>query len=46
MTKSAYMKNTGFKQDGILRGFFLRYPEPIIENGLLARDMVMLRLNL
>jgi ribosomal protein S18 acetylase RimI-like enzyme len=36
----------GFKQDGILRGFFLRYPEPIIENGLLARDMVMLRLNL
>jgi ribosomal protein S18 acetylase RimI-like enzyme len=36
----------GFQQDGILRDFFLRYPEPIIENGLLARDMVMLRLNL
>ena len=36
----------GFQQDGILRDFFLRYPEPIIENGLLARDMVMLRLGL
>ncbi|MCH1542398.1 MAG: GNAT family N-acetyltransferase [Alphaproteobacteria bacterium] len=36
----------GFKRDGILRDFFLRYPEPIIENGQLARDMVMLRMNL
>ena len=36
----------GFKQDGILRDYFLNYPEPIIENGFLARDMVMLRLNL
>lgn len=36
----------GFKQDGILRDFFMRYPEPIIENGLLVRDMVMLRLKL
>lgn len=36
----------GFKKDGILRGFFTRYPEPIIENGLLVRDMQMLRLNL
>jgi ribosomal protein S18 acetylase RimI-like enzyme len=36
----------GFQQDGILRDFFLSYPEPIIENGLLARDMVMLRLGL
>lgn len=36
----------GFQQDGILRDFFLSYPEPIIENGLLARDMVMLRLSL
>ena len=36
----------GFKQDGISRDYFLSYPEPIVENGLLARDMVMLRLNL
>ena len=36
----------GFQQDGILRDYFLSYPEPIIENGLLARDMVMLRFNL
>ena len=41
-----FMKSSGFKQDGILRDYFLNYPEPIIENGLLARDMVMLRLNL
>ena len=36
----------GFKKDGILRGFFLRYPEPIIENGQLVKDMVMLRLQI
>ena len=34
----------GFKRDGILPGFFLRYPMPIIENGQLLKDMVMLRL--
>ena len=33
----------GFKRDGILRGHFLRYPEPIIENGQLLKDMVMLQ---
>ena len=33
----------GFQRDGILRGHFLRYPEPIIENGLLAKDMLMLQ---
>ena len=36
----------GFKRDGILPGFFLQYPEPIIENGQLLKDMVMLRLDL
>ena len=40
-----YEKN-GFKRDGILRGFFLRYPEPIIENGMLVKDMQMLRLTI
>ena len=33
----------GFKRDGVLKGFFSRYPIPIIENGQLLRDMVMLR---
>lgn len=33
----------GFQRDGILRGHFLRYPEPIIENGMLAKDMLMLQ---
>lgn len=36
----------GFKRDGILPGFFLQYPEPIIENGRLLKDMVMLRLEI
>lgn len=36
----------GFKRDGILPGFFLQYPEPIIENGQLLKDMVMLRLEI
>ena len=36
----------GFKKDGILRGYFAQYPEPIIENGQLVRDMVMLRMKL
>lgn len=34
----------GFKRDGVLPGYFLQYPEPIIENGQLLKDMVMLRL--
>ena len=33
----------GFVRDGVLKGFFSRYPIPIIENGHLLRDMVMLR---
>lgn len=36
----------GFKRDGIIPGFFLQYPMPVIENGRLCRDMVMLRLAL
>ena len=36
----------GFERDGILPGFFLQYPEPIIENGQLLKDMVMLRLDI
>jgi hypothetical protein len=27
----------------VLKGFFSRYPIPIIDNGHLLRDMVMLR---
>ena len=33
----------GFKRDGVLKDFFRRYPIPIIDNGHLLRDMVMLR---
>lgn len=36
----------GFVRDGILPGFFTQYPVPVIENGQLCRDMVMLRLDL
>ena len=36
----------GFVRDGVIRGFFSRYPEPIVENGRLCRDMVMLRFDI
>jgi ribosomal protein S18 acetylase RimI-like enzyme len=39
-------ESLGFKRDGIIPGFFTNYPEPVIENGQLCRDMVMLRLQL
>lgn len=36
----------GFVRDGILPDFFTQYPIPVIENGQLCRDMVMLRFDL
>ncbi len=36
----------GFVRDGIIPDFFTRYPMPIIENGQLCRDMVILRFNI
>lgn len=36
----------GFHRDGVLPDFFTQYPIPVIDNGQLCRDMVMMRLDL
>jgi GNAT superfamily N-acetyltransferase len=36
----------GFREDGRRAGFFDAYPEPVIENGVTAHDMVMFSLDL
>ena len=39
----ALYQKCGFRMVSIDRGFFLRnYPEPIVENGILCEDMVLL----
>jgi ribosomal protein S18 acetylase RimI-like enzyme len=41
-----YQRN-GFRKFAIRKNFFIEnYPQPIIENGSILRDMVMLRMNL
>jgi ribosomal protein S18 acetylase RimI-like enzyme len=41
-----YLRN-GFRKAGVRTNFFLNnYPEPIYENGVYLRDMVMLKVNL
>jgi GNAT superfamily N-acetyltransferase len=41
-----YEKN-GFTRYGMKKGFYVMYyPEPIIENGIMLNDMVMLKLDL
>ena len=43
----ALYQKCGFRVDRVERDFFTRhYPEPIYENGIQCRDMIMLRLEL
>jgi GNAT superfamily N-acetyltransferase len=42
----AFYRACGFEPAGIRRGFFDAYPEPVIEDGVRAHDMVMLRISL
>jgi GNAT superfamily N-acetyltransferase len=42
----AFYRACGFEPAGVRRGFFDAYPEPVIEDGVRARDMVMLRMSL
>ena len=35
-----YEKN-GFKRTGIIEDFFMKYPEPVYENGRLCKDMIL-----
>lgn len=37
----AFYQKCGFKIVGIRKDFFIRYPEPIFENGIQAIDMLM-----
>jgi len=41
-----FYQRTGFRTDSIRVGFFDAYPAPIWEDGVRARDMVMLRMEL
>jgi ribosomal protein S18 acetylase RimI-like enzyme len=40
----AFYRACGFKEGGRIEGFFDRYPEPVVENGRVAHDMVMFEL--
>lgn len=37
-----FYRRLGFADCGVLPGFFLQYAEPVIEEGVLCRDMYML----
>jgi ribosomal protein S18 acetylase RimI-like enzyme len=42
-----FFEKNGFKIAGLKKRFFIEnYPEPIMEDGLLLEDMVMLKINL
>jgi hypothetical protein len=36
----AFYRRVGFRDYGRLEGFFDAYPEPVIEDGVVAHDMV------
>ena len=40
-----FYKRNGFRRYGVREGFFDAYPEPIWENGVRARDMIMLAMD-
>jgi ribosomal protein S18 acetylase RimI-like enzyme len=43
----AFYQKAGFRMEAIERDYFVRhYPEPIVENGIVCRDMVRLSLEL
>ena len=42
----AFYRACGFEDNGVRRGFFDAYPEPVIEAGVRAHDMVMFRMSL
>jgi len=41
ITNLAFYQKAGFWMAGIRKGFFLKYPEPIFEDGIQAVDMVV-----
>jgi GNAT superfamily N-acetyltransferase len=41
-----FYEKAGFRRAGVRRGFFDAYPEPVWEDGIRARDMIMFELPL
>ncbi|MFD1020540.1 GNAT family N-acetyltransferase [Thalassobacillus hwangdonensis] len=37
----AFYQRAGFRMTGVIKDFFLQYPEPIYENGIRALDMIL-----
>ncbi|PKL30065.1 MAG: GNAT family N-acetyltransferase, partial [Spirochaetae bacterium HGW-Spirochaetae-10] len=47
LTQLSLYQKLGFRMDHIIKDFFTdNYSEPIVENGLLCRDMVVLKRDL
>jgi ribosomal protein S18 acetylase RimI-like enzyme len=42
----AFYRRVGFRDDGIRRGFFDAYPDPVVEEGRVAHDMLMFAIDL
>ncbi len=42
----AFYRKVGFRFAGVREGYFDTYPLPVVENGISARDMVMLKMSL
>jgi ribosomal protein S18 acetylase RimI-like enzyme len=42
----AFYRRVGFRDDGAKAGFFDAYPEPVVEEGRVAHDMVMFAMDL
>ncbi len=42
----AFYQKCGFRMDHVRPDYFWYYPEPVVEHGIVARDMLVLRLDL
>jgi GNAT superfamily N-acetyltransferase len=42
----AFYQKCGFRPAEVRRDYFWYYPEPVVENGILVRDMLVFRLDL
>jgi ribosomal protein S18 acetylase RimI-like enzyme len=42
----AFYRRVGFRDAGRIEGFFAAYPEPVVEDGVVAHDMVRFEMDL
>jgi ribosomal protein S18 acetylase RimI-like enzyme len=42
----AFYRHTGFRDAGRIEGFFDAYPEPVVEDGIVAHDMIRFEMEL